>query len=62
MREPWAKARAIHSLDDVESQADLVGDAVLPTDGERARLAVAIAAADRAGPDDWIPASRVIRR
>ena len=62
MREPWAKAGAVHTLDDVESQAELGVDAVPPTDGERARLAVAIAAADRAGPDDWIPASRVIRR
>lgn len=62
MREPWAKVGTVRPDDDVESQAELGVDAVPPTDRERALLAVALAAADRAGPDDWIPASQVIRR
>lgn len=63
------KGGQLTSVDDVELPdgevvyVSIVDDgAVEPTAAERAELDAALAAADAAQPDDWIPAARVVQR
>ncbi len=48
--------------DDVECDDALAKGAVEATLNEKVRLIEALAAADRARPEDWVPASVVLRR
>lgn len=48
--------------DDVETDDALATGAVGTTLDEQIRLTEALAAAERARPEDWVPASDVLRR